>query len=191
MDDGIEQVVDDYDEYAYNIYYEETEDQLYEAAGDGFAVTQLNEAEDWWKEDRHYFSEEWLDKETCQYTNYTVWITDPEDEDYEIEVVLSECEVWDHVVVKERGSEGGESPAVPGTFTRQGVGTTVEWPEVVAPANGRLEREFEGTVVFRADGAKRTVETTDVDKYIRYLTVPHYLGLDENGKVVRLTDKAP
>jgi len=191
MDEGTEQVVDDYDEYAYNIYYEEAEDKLYEAAGDGFAVTQLNEKEDWWEGDRHYFSEEWLDKETCQYTNYTVWITDPEDEDYEIEVVLSECEVWDHVVVKERISEGGEPLAGPDTLARQGVGTAVEWPEAVAPVNGRLEHEFEGTVIFRADGAKRTVKTTDVDKYIRYLTVPYYLGLDENGKVVDLTDKAP
>jgi len=186
-----EEVVDDYDEYAYNIYYEETEDKLYEAAGDSFVVTQLNEKEDWWEGDRHYFSEEWLDKETCQYTNYTAWIADPEDESYEIEVVLSECEVWDHVVVKERASEGGESPAGPDTFTRQGVGTAVEWPEAVAPANGRLEREFEGVVTFRANGAKRTVRVTDVDTYIRYLTVPHYLGLDENGNVVDLTDKAP
>ena len=44
--DDTEQIVDDYDEYAYNIYYEETEDELYEAAGDSFAVTQLNEKED-------------------------------------------------------------------------------------------------------------------------------------------------
>jgi hypothetical protein len=191
IDESTEQVVDDYDEYAYNIYYEETEAKVYEAAGDAFAVTQLNERKDWWEGDLHYFSEEWLDKETCQYTNYTVWITDPEDTDYEIEVVLSECEVWDHVVVRERISEGGEPAVVPGTLTLQGVGAAVEWPAAVAPAGGRLEREFEGTVIFRADGAKRTVTTTDVDQYVRYLTVPYYLGLDEDGKVVDLTDKAP
>jgi hypothetical protein len=186
-----ERIVDEYDDYAYNIYYEETEDRLYEAAGDSFVVTQLNEKEDWWEGDLHYFSEEWLDKETCQYTNYTAWITDPEDEDYEIEVVLSECEVWDHVIVKERVSEEGGAPAGPDTFTRQGVGTAVEWPAAVAPVNGRLEREFEGVVTFRADGAERTVRVTDVDTYIRYLTIRHYLGLDEEGDVVDLTDKAP
>ena len=190
-DENAGQVVDDYDEYAYNIYYEEAEDKLYEAAGDGFAVTQLNEKEDWWEGDLHYFSEEWLDKETCRYTNYTVWITDPEDKDYEIEVVLSECEVWDHVVVKERVSEGVDALAGQDTFTRQGAGAAVEWPEVVAPANGRLEHKFEGTVTFRADGAERTVRTTDVDEYIHYLTVLYYLGLDENGRVVDLTDRAP
>jgi hypothetical protein len=191
MGESAERVVDDYDEYAYNIYYEETEEKLYEAADDSFTVTQLNADENWWEGERHYYSEEWLDKETCQYTNYTVWITDPEDTDYEIEVVLSECEVWDHVVVKERVSEAAGSPAIPGTLTRQGVGSAVEWPQAVAPANADIEREFEGTVIFRADGAERTVTTTDVDKYIYYVTVPHYLGLDEGGKVVRLTDKAP
>jgi len=191
MDESAERVVDDYDEYAYNIYYEETEEKLYEAVDDSFMVTQLNADENWWEGERHYYSEEWLDKETCQYTNYTVWITDPEDTDYEIEVVLSECEVWDHVVVKERVSEAADSPVIPGTLTRQGVGSAVEWPQAVVPANADIERRFEGTVIFRADGAKRTVTTTDVDKYIYYVTVPHYLGLDEGGKVVRLTDKAP
>ena len=116
-----------------------------------------------------------------------MWITDPENEDYEIKVVLSECEVWDHVVVTEKqGSQGFQD-----TLTRQGAGTTVEWPEAIAPAGVRMEREFEGAVVFRADGAKRTVKVTDVDTYIRYLTVPYYLGLDEKGNVVDLTDKAP
>ena len=194
-----EHTVDDYDDYAYNIYYEEAEDKLYEAAGDSFVVTQLNEKEDWWEENRHYFSEEWLDRETCQYTEYTVWITDPEDEEYEIEVLLAECEVWDHVVVKEAIYEEEEycqienvgSMTVQDTLTRQGVGATVEWAETVAPANGRLEREFEGTVIFQANGAERTVKATNVDTYIRYLTVPYYLGLDEQGNAVDLTDKAP
>jgi hypothetical protein len=194
-----EQTVDDYDEYAYSIYYEETEEQLYEAAGEDFVVTRLNESRDWWEGDLHYFSEEWLDRETCQYTGYTVWITDPENEDYEIEVVLSECEVWDHVVVKERVYEEEEycqtenvgALAVQDTLARQGAGAAVEWPQAIAPAGGALEREFEGTVVFRADGTEHTVEVTDVDTYIRYLTVPYYLGVDEEGHVVDLTDQAP
>ena len=89
-----DEVRDDYDEYAYSIYYEEAEEKLYEASGEDFVVTQLNEGEDYWEDDRHFIIEEWLDKETCQYTSYTVWITDPEDAAYEAEVVLSECEVF-------------------------------------------------------------------------------------------------
>ena len=194
-----ERQVDDYDEYAYNIYYEETEGLLYEAATDDFVVTQLNESKDWWEGDLHYFAEEWLDRETCQYTNYTVWITDPEDTDYEIEVILSECEVWDHVVVKER-VEGQEeycqtenlgAVAVQDTLTQQGTGAAVEWPGAVPPTGGELEREFEGTVTFRANGTRHTVRVTDADEYIRYLTVPHYLGVDEDGDVVDLSDTAP
>jgi hypothetical protein len=194
-----ERQVDDYDEYAYNIYYEETEGRLYEAVADSFVVTELNAQKDWWDGDRHYFSEEWLDTETCQYTGYTVWITDPEDKEYESEVVLSECEVWDHVVVMERVAEQDEycqtenlgAMAVQDTLTQQGLGATVEWPRAVPPADGQLEREFEGTVTFRADGTQHTVKVTDVDTYIRYLTVPQYLGVDEEGDVVDLTDKAP
>jgi hypothetical protein len=198
-DEYSERVVDEYDDYAYNIYYEEAEGKLYEAAGDSFTVTQLNAPTDWWDEERHYFSEEWLDQETCQYTGFTVWITDPDDADYEIEVVLSECEVWDHVVVKERvygeeeycQTENVDAFAILDTLTQRGAGTGVEWPGAVAPADGELEREFEGRVTFRADGASHTVEVTDLDTYIRYLTVPYYLGVDEDGDVVDLTDEAP
>ena len=198
-DEHAERKVDDYDEYAYSIYYEEAEGRLYEAAGDNFVVTELNEKRDWWEEDLHYYSEEWLDQETCQYTNYTVWITDPEDPDYEVEVVLSECEVWDHVVVMERVEEQEEychtenvgAMAVQDTLTQQGIGAGVAWPEALPPADGQLEREFEGTVVFRADGTKHTVKVTDVDEYVRYLTTPYYLGLDEDGDVVDVTDRAP
>jgi hypothetical protein len=114
-------------------------------------------------------------------------------------VVLSECEVWDHVVVKERvygeqeycQTENVDSLAVQDTLTRQGVGAGVEWQDTIAPADGRLERGFEGTVVFRADGAQRTVQVTDSDTYVRYLTVPHYLGVDDQGNVVDLTDREP
>ena len=194
-----ERVVDDYDDYAYNIYYEELEEKLYEATGDKFEVTRLNEDEEWWEEDRHYISEEWLDKETCQYTDYTVWVTDPEDKESEIEVVLSECEVWDHVIVKEKiyekeeycQTENDGTMLVQETLARQGTGADVEWAAAAVPSGGELEREFEGTVVFRAEGVEHTVKVTDVDKYVRYLTVPHYLGVDAEGKVVRITDKAP
>jgi len=194
-----EQVVDEYDDYAYNIYFEETERSLYEATGGEFVVTQLNESEEWVEEDRHYFAEECLDEETCQYTEYAVWITDPENDEYEIEVLLSECEVWDHVVVKERiyaqedycQIEIVDSLVVQDTLTRQGVGTDVEWPEASVPTNGRLEQEFEGVVIFRANGTEHRVRVDDPDQFIRYLTVSHYLGVDDEGKVVTLTDRAP
>ena len=194
-----EQKVDDYDDYAYSIYYEETEGKLYEAAADDFVVTQLNAKKDWWDGDQHIIAEEWLDTETCQYTNYTVWITDPQDEAYEIEVILSECEVWDHVIVMERVGEQDElcltesagDVVVQDTFMDRGFGAAVEWPGAVPPVGGRLEREFEGVVTFRVDGTQHAVDVTDVDEYVRYLTVPHYLGIDEDGDVVDLTDTAP
>jgi hypothetical protein len=144
-------------------------------------------------------AEEWLDEETCQYTEYAVWITDPENDEYEIEVLLSECEVWDHVVVKERiyaqeeycQIETVDSLAVQDTLTRQGAGTNVEWPEASVPTNGRLEQEFDGVVVFRANGTEHRVRVDDLDQYMRYLTVSHYLGVDDDGKVITLTDRAP
>jgi hypothetical protein len=194
-----EVTVDEYDDYAYNIYYEEAEKKLYEASGNGFAVTELNPSEDWVEGDRHYVAQEWLDEETCQYTEFAVWITDPDDDEYDIEVLLSECEVWDHVVVKERVYEEDEycqtetvgSLAVQDTLTQRGTGAGVGWPQASVPANGELEREFDGVVIFRADSTQHRVTVHDVDKYVHYLTVPHYLGLDEEGRVIAVTDRAP
>jgi hypothetical protein len=194
-----ENKIDEYDDFAYSIYYEEEEAKIYEASGTEFAVTELNPPKDWVEDDRHYYAEEWLDKETCQYTNYTVWITDPDDATEEIEVVLSECEVWEHVVVKERIYENEDycqteiagTFAVKDTLTENGTGANVSWPSAQAPADGRLEREFKGTIVFRADNVEHTVHTDDESAYVHYVTVPHYLGLDKDGKVVSVTDKAP
>jgi hypothetical protein len=194
-----ENQVDEYDDYAYNIYYEEEEGKLYEASGTNFAVTELNPPGDWVEGDRHYTAEEWLDEETCQYTNYTVWITDPDDAAEEIEVVLSECEVWEHVVVKQRVYEDEEycqtevvdTLVVKDTLTESGVGADVIWPKAQPSADGKLERAFDGTVVFRADGVEHTVHTDDESAYVRYVTVPYYLGLDKNGKVVSVTDRKP
>jgi hypothetical protein len=194
-----ELTVDEYDDYAYNIYFEETEGRLYEASGTTFVTTQLNPPTSWQEGDISYYSEEWLDKDTCQYTNYTVWITDPQDSTYEIEVLLSECEVWDHVVVKERVYEVEEycqtetiaSLGVQDTEMLQGVGAGIEWPQAAAAAGGRLERSFEGSITFRADGTTHTVRVTDPDRYIRYLTVPYYLAVDEEGNVVDLSETAP
>jgi hypothetical protein len=126
-----------------------------------------------------------------------VWITDPKDATKEVEVVLSECEVWENVVVEQRIYENEEycqietvdSWAVESTFTESGTGAELDWPSIQSSADGKLEREFEGTVLFRADGIEHTVRTDDESAYVRYLTVPHYLGLDKNGKVVQVTDK--
>jgi hypothetical protein len=191
--------VDEYDDYAYNIYYEEEEDKIYEASGTDFAVTEMNPPKDWVEDDRHYTAEEWLDKETCQYTNYTVWITDPDDATEEIEVVLSECEVWENIAVMQRvyeeedycQTEIVDELVVKDTFTENGTGANVTWPNVQTPADGKLEREFKGTVVFRAEGVEHTVRTDDAGAYARYVSVTHYLGLNKDGKVVRVTDKAP
>lgn len=199
-DEAVEHQIDEYDDYAYNIYYEELERQLYEAAGQEFVVTQLNADRDWIEQDRHYYASEWLDEETCQYTQYTAWIDDPGDPEYEIEVVLSECEVWDHVIVKERvygeddycQTQTVGSLVVKDTLTQRGTGTTVRWPSAVAPMGGDLERQFEGVVVFRAEGGvMHTLTVDDENKYIRYLTVQQYLGLDKRGKVIRVTSNAP
>ena len=194
-----ENEADEYDDYAYNIYYEEEEDNIYEASGTDFAVTVLNPPKDWVEDDRHYYAEEWLDKETCQYTNYTVWITDPDDTTEEVEVVLSECEVWENVVVMQRiyeeedycQTEVVDELVVKDTFTENGTGANVAWSNVQTPADGKLEREFKGTVVFRAEGVEHTVRTDDEGAYVRYVSVTHYLGLDKDGKVVSVTDRAP
>jgi hypothetical protein len=198
QDQFTEREVDNYDDYAYNIYFEELTQELYEASGDTFAVTQLNPDEDRWEGDRHFVSEEWLDKDTCEYTGFTVWITDPDDSSQEIEVVLSECEVWDHVVVTEKvyereeycQTEHVEGMTVLDTLSDQGSGVVVDWPAAAQPEGGQLQSQFEGVIVFRADGTEHRVTVTDPDRYVRYLTVPHFLGLDEEGKVVRVTDQA-
>jgi hypothetical protein len=191
-----ESKIDEYDDYAYSIYYEEEEAKIYEASGTDFVVTELNPPKDWVEGDLHYHAKEWLDEETCQYTNYTVWITDPNDATQEVEVVLSECEVWENVVVEQRiyedeeycQTESVDSWAVESTLTENGTGAEVDWPSIQAPADGKEEREFEGTILFRADGIEHTVRTEDESAYVRYVTIPHYLGLDKNGKVVRVTD---
>ena len=194
-----EMTVDDYDDFAYDIYYEEAEQKLYEATDAGFDITTLNEDKDWVEGDRHYFSEEWLDKETCEYTEYAVWITDPQDDEYKVEVVLSECQIWDHVIVKQRIYEEDEfcqtetvgSLTVQDTLTQQGVGANIHWPNAVPPEDGKVDQEFEGVVIFRADGTVHRVKVNDPNAYIRYLTIPHYLGVNEEGKVISLTDRTP
>jgi hypothetical protein len=194
-----EREIENYDDYAYNIYFEELGQELYEVSGDAFIIVQLNPDGDRWEEERHYVSEEWLDKETCEYTSYTVWITDPEDTSEEVEVVLSECEIWDHVIVTEKVyeqdefcvTENVEGLVVLDTLTAEGLGTGVDWPPADRPDGGELQSQFKGVIVFLADGVEHTISVTDPNAYARYLTVPHFLGLDEDGNVVRVTDQKP
>ena len=191
-----EQVVDDYDEYAYDIYYEETTDQVYQAQGANFVTTQLG-GDDWWEGDKHYIRQEELDKGSCQYTNYTVWIDDPQDASQEIEVYLSECEVWDHVVVKERVYDQKRwcvcdvTTLAPLTSqSEQGTGLDIRWPEPSVPSGGRAERSFKGQVTFGGDDYVYTVTTDDLALYRDYLTGQYYIGI-KDGKAVTVRKNPP
>jgi hypothetical protein len=187
-----DEVVDDYEEYAYDIYYEETYEQIYEARGAEFAVTQLG-ADDWWDQGLHYVLEEELDSGSCQYTTYTTWVDDPDDDTLEIEVYLAECEVWDHVTIYERVYEQDNWCACDvitevdlGQEVQQGTGASVRWPNPRAPTGGRTERTFEGTVTFRGDDYTYTTTTDDLSTYQGYLTSQYYIGL-EDGEPIRVS----
>jgi hypothetical protein len=189
-------VVDEYDEYAYNIHYEETYERVYEASGTEFVVTQLK-TDDWWQENLHYVLEEELDKESCQYTNYTLWVDDPQDSTQAVEVYLSECEVWDHVTVYERVYEQMRwcqcdvtSLVQVGQETDSGSGANVIWVEPSVPAGGRTETAFQGRVTFLGDDYTYTTTTQDLAQYQDYLTGPYYLGI-RDGKAVSVSKNPP
>jgi hypothetical protein len=184
--------VDDYDEYAYDIYYEETWDKTYQAQGTEFVVTTLG-SDDWWEGNRHYTQQEELDKASCNYTNYTVWVDDPQDKTQEIEVYLSECEVWDHVVVEERVYDQKSwcqcdvtTLVQIGQSTDQGTGLDVRWPNPNVPAGGRSERSFKGQVTFVGGDNSYTTTTDDLARYQDYLMSQYYIGL-RDGKPVTVS----
>lgn len=188
--------VREYDEHAYDIYYEETWGQVYEAKDTGFMVTQLA-ADDWWEGDLHYVRTEELNQESCEYSDYTVWVNDPETATQEIEVYLSECEIWDHVTVTRRTYD--RKPWCQANITAivkigeqsgQGSGLDVRWPQPAVPPGGRTEQAFGGQVTFRADDQTFTVSTTDLAEYRRYLTSPYYLGF-RDGKPVGVSANPP
>jgi hypothetical protein len=77
------------------------------------------------------------------------------------------------------------------TLTDEGIGSAVNWPSALRPEGGEVRSSFRGELVFRANGTEHTITVTDPDAYVRYLTVPHYLGLDDEGRVVRVTDRVP
>jgi hypothetical protein len=187
-----DKVVDEYDEYAYNIYYEETYSQVYEAQGTEFTPTQLK-TDEWWKENLHYSLQEELDKDTCQYTNYAVWVDDPQNTAQEMEVYLSDCEVWDHVTVSERVYEQKAwcqcdvtSMVQLGQQSQQGSGLDVRWPSPAVPAGGRTEQAFQGRVTFLGGDYTYTTTTTDLSAYQSYLTNQYYIGL-RDGKPVSVS----
>ena len=191
-----DRVVDEYDEYAYNIYYEESYAEVYEASGAEFVVTQLK-TDDWWKENLHYVLQEELDKETCQYTNYTVWIDDPQDRTQEIEVYLSGCEVWDHVTVYERVYEQSAwcqcdvtTLVQVGQQIESGTGADVGWANPGVPAGGSTERAFQGQVTFLGEDYTYTVTTQDLAEYQGYLAGQYYLGI-RDGKAVAVSKNPP
>jgi hypothetical protein len=180
-----EEWVDEYEEYAYNIYYEETYQEVYEAQGAEFSITSLG-SDDWWQDDFHYVLQEELDRDSCQLSDYTIWVDDPDNSTQEIEVYLSDCEVWDHVTVYERVYEQAAWCQVRkttmiqmGQQTQQGTGQTVRWAQVSMPEGGRTEQAFEGQVTFGGDDYTFTVTTTDPAKYQDYLVGGYYIGLDD------------
>ncbi len=183
-------VVDEYEEYAYNIYYEETQAQVYEARETEFVVTELGE-DDWWEDDLHYVLEEELDRQSCQLTDFTTWVDDPDNPAQEIEVFLSDCEVWDHVTIYERVYE--EKPwcecdvatlVEMGVESRQGSELNVRWPNPRVPAGGSAERAFEGTVTFLGGDYTYTLTTDKLDSYQSYLTDQYYIGLQEGNPIM-------
>jgi hypothetical protein len=188
--------IDNYDEYAYNIYYEETYALIYEVSGTEFVVSELN-SDDWWNENLHYVLEEELDKESCEYTEFTLWVDDPQDSTQEVEVYLSECEVWDHVIVYERVYDRKAwcqcdvtSLVQIGQETDSGSGTNVMWVDPNVPAGGRTERAFQGRVTFLGDDYTYTTTTQDLAQYQAYLTGRYYLGI-RDGKAVSVRKNPP
>ncbi len=181
--------VDEYDEYAYNLYYEETYQKVYEARGTEFTVTELK-SDDWWKENFHYVRVEELDRDSCTLTNYTVWVDDPQNKSQEVEVYLSDCEVWDHITVYERVYD--QKPwcqcevtvlAQMGQQTAQGTGLDVRWPNPAVPSGGRIEQSFEGKVTFLGGDYTFTTTTRDLSQYQDYLTGQYYIGLKDGRPV--------
>lgn len=185
-------VVDDYEEYAYNIYYEETWDKAYETRGTVFVVTTLG-SDDWWEGNLHYTREEELDKSACEYTSYTVWVDDPQNSSQAIEVYLAECEVWDHIVVEERVYDQRSwcqceitTPVEIRQQSEQGTGMNIAWPNPSVPAGGHVKRAFKGQVIFRGDDYFYTATTEDLGEYLEYLTRQYYIGL-RDGKPVTVS----
>jgi hypothetical protein len=190
-DTGREQVVGQRDEFAYEIYYEETWSQVYQAQGIEFTVTELG-SDDYWEGNRHYTVVEEVKKDTCQLTGYTVWVDNPGNTTQQQEVYLSQCEVWDRVTVSERvyGLRCQCEVIVEarlGQQAAQGEGATVNWPQPVLPGGGRTQQAFAGRVTFVGADHTITVTTNDLGQYTGYLTDQYYIGLNRKGDPVSVS----
>lgn len=189
-------VVDQYEEFAFNIYHEESWDKVYQAQGTEFVPTSLG-GDDRWEGNRHTTRQEQLDKGTCTQSNYTVWVDDPNDTAQEVEVYLSECEVWNQVTVTERVYEQqpwcqcAVTSIVPlGQVSEQGAGSGIVWPASRAPSDGRTEQEFSGQVTFVGEDYRYTVTTADPNEYERLLTGQYYIGV-KGDRPVGISDTPP
>lgn len=183
-----------YDEYAFNSYYDETYQKTYDARGDEFVVSQLG-GDDRVVNNQRLVSKEYVKAGTCQETQYTVWVDDPQDSTQELEVYLQDCEIWQTVTVY----DSEQAPwcqclvtvlVATAKETNQGAGITVTYPALLIPQGGKAEQSFEASVTFvGGDGRYSTTQTTtDPAQYRAWLTAPYYLGI-RDGKVVRLSNQ--
>jgi hypothetical protein len=186
----------EYEEFAYDIYYEETWQKTYQAQGTEFSETALGK-DDWWEENLHYVLVEELDTDSCVYTDYAIWVDDPQDAMQEIEVYLAQCEVWDFVTVYERVYD--QKPWCQcnvttlvelGQQTEHGSGSAIRWPNPNVPPGGHTERSFVGRVTFLGDDYTYTTTTEDTAQYQGYLTDPYYIGI-RDGKPVSISKSPP
>ena len=181
-----------YDEYAFNSYYDETQQKTYEAQGMEFVVSDLGGGERV-VDNQRLVSKEYLRTDTCQQTEYTIWVDDPLDSTQEVEVYLQDCEVWQNVTVY----DSEQAPwctclvtvLVPAAQeTSQGAGLQVSYPTLLIPEGGKSEQSFEASVTFSGGDGRYslTQTTTDPAQYRDWLTTTYYLGL-RDGKAVRLS----
>ncbi len=181
-----------YDEYVANSYYDETWSKTYDAQGTDFVVTQLGGG-DRVENVQRLVSKEYLKDDTCQQTEFTVWVDDPQNSAQQVEVYLYDCEVWQNVTVY----DSEQAPwcqclvsvlAPMPVQSAQGTGLQVAYPTLLIPEGGKSEQSFEASVTFvGGDGKYSLVRTTsDPAKYRDWLTTPYYLGI-RDGRVVNLS----
>jgi hypothetical protein len=185
-----------YQEYAANTYFEEMSEQVYRAQDTEFVTTSLGGG-DRWEGDLHYIWREILKRDTCQQTNYTVWIEDPQDPSLESEVYLFDCEVWNDYTVYQRVYDQAmwcpcevTTLVTIGRLSSEGSGGEVAWPLADVPAGGRSEGSFAGSVTFTGGDYTFTATTQDQAQYLDWLTGPYYLGV-AGGRAVQLTKNPP
>jgi hypothetical protein len=187
---------DTYEEYAFNLYWEETAQQVYEAQGIDFVTTTLG-GDERVEGGRRLVSQERLKQDTCRQTEYTVWANDPQNSSQEIEVYLYDCEVWNRVAEYDQvqapwcGCEMVALVPLPAE-TGHGTGLQVIWPAAIVPPGGRGDQTFEGAVTFTAGDGQYSlaVHTQDPDQYRAWLTGEYYLGI-KDGRAVQVTDNPP